>query len=415
MKTETVTKQILGIVSAYCEPNVVTGLVKDLRRSDALEHRMLAGKSGGHIRRKDRDLVLEEQGKLDRLITLCQERLRMEDVCQVLLGIGDVFKVHGETHRAEELYSMVVAQDDPHRKNGVVAEAYLRRGEIYSRRAQWKQSASDLARSRAIVSELNDFEALGRVDNILGTNHAEQGKINKAIEFFERAFKQFEHTRQTQMAGVALMNLGITYNMIGEYDSAVTYYTRAKSYFENVGDVNRLSEVHHNTGMTHLSRRMFKDAIGEFNTSYMLSASLQNLSLMGLANLGKAHAYYHLRDFPMAVKLVSQAVDYATKSGDRLSLADAYKVKGMIHREMQSYDSAASYLRTSVRINTELHNQLNLAESYFEIGVLEVKRQNTDEALQAFQKARAAFKKLGAHKDVKKTMDQIVALGGTNG
>ena len=114
----------------------------------------------------------------------------------------------------------------------------------------------------------------------------------------------------------------------------------------------------------------------------------------------------------MALKLVNQAIDLFTKSHDRLSLADSYKVKGMIHRDMKSLDAAASFLQTSLRINIELNNNLNIAESYSEIGLLEIKRKNPSEAIQAFMKARSAFTKVGAQEDMKRTQDRINALEG---
>jgi tetratricopeptide (TPR) repeat protein len=411
LKPDIVTYEILSVIKSYFKPDVVTSLMNDLRRSDALENSMVEekGSEGG----KSREILLDEHANLDRLITLCHARLSDEEVCQVLLGIGDVFKLHGETNRAEELYTMALARGEQAGKKGFVAEAYMRRGEIYSRKGQWKQSTADLGRSRVIFSELKHREALGRVENILGTNHAEQGKIKQAVESFERALTLFERTQQNQMAGVALMNLGITYNIIGNYDSAVVHYKRAQSCFEEVGDLNRLSELHLNMGMTYLSKRMFKEAIHEFNTSHTISSSMENMSLMGLSGLAKANAYYQLHDLPMALKLVNQVIELFTKSTDRLSLADAYKVKGMIHREMKSFDTAASFLQTSLRINTEINNQLNIAESLFEIGILEAQRDRMQEAVQAFQKARAAFKKVGAQQDVKKTQVQIDSLEGT--
>ncbi|MEK9136256.1 MAG: tetratricopeptide repeat protein [Bacteroidota bacterium] len=412
MRTEIVTNQILSLVKNYCKPNVVTGLMKDLRRSEALERSMMKVKSAGRTRKQGWAISLSDQDKLDRLITLCHDRLAVDEVCQVLLGIGDIFKVHGETNRAEEMYTMALTQGEQSGKKGYVAEAYMRRGEIYSRKAQWKQSTADLGRSRVIFSELKHHEALGRVENILGTNHAEQGKVKQAVEFFERALTLFERTRRTHMAGVALMNLGITCNIIGDYDSALAHYKRAQSCFEEVGDLNRLGELHHNMGMSYLSKRLFNEAIREFNTSHMLSSSVQNVSLMGLASLAKANAYYHLHDLPMALTLVNQAIELFTKSNERLSLADSYKVKGMIHREMKSLDTAASYLQTSLRINIEINNQLNIAESYFEIGLLELKRKRKDEAITAFQTARVAFKKVGAEEEVKKTQHVMDSIKG---
>jgi len=410
MKTEIVTDQILGVVKNYCTPNVVTRMMKDLRRSEALERSMMWEKSAGPTRGQRRGISLGNQYNLDQLITLCHDRLATEEVCQVMLGIGDIFKVHGETDRAEEMYTMALAQGEKCGEKGYIAEARMRRGEIYSRKARWKQSAADLGRSRVIYSELKRHEALGRVENILGTNYAEQGQTTKAVEYFTRALTLFERTRQTQMAGVALMNLGITYNIIGNYDSAVVHYKRAQSCFEEGGDLNRLAELHHNMGMNYLSRRVFKEALREFDASYTLSSSLQNRSLMGLANLGKANAYHDLCDLPVALKLVSQEIEFFVTSGEKVGLADAYKMKGMIHRDMKSFDTAASYLHTSLRINTEINNQLNAAESYFEIGVLETDRKRNEEAIRTFLKAREAFKKVGAREDVKKTQDRINAL-----
>jgi tetratricopeptide (TPR) repeat protein len=297
-------------------------------------------------------------------------------------------------------------------KKGYIAEAFLRRGEVYSRKARWKQSNADLGRSRSIFSELKHTDALARVENIIGTNYAEQGKIAKAAGFFQRALTLFERTRQPQMAGVALMNLGILSNIVGDHDAGLAHYKRAQSCFEEVGDLNRLAELHHNMGMSFLSKHRLNDAIREFNTSHSLSSTTQNFPLMGLAGLAKANVYYRLRDLPMALKLVNQAIDLFTKSHDRLSLADSYKVKGMIHRDMKSYVAAASFLETSLRINMELGNHLNIAESYSEMGVLESMRNNPAGAVQAFVKARAEFKSVGARGEMKMAQDRIDALEG---
>jgi tetratricopeptide (TPR) repeat protein len=381
--------------------------MKSLRRSEAVERTVEAGR---RVRRESDGIALGDQEKLDRLITLCDSRLSVDDLCEVLLGIGDIFKVHGDIGRAEEMYTLAISKGEASGKKGHVAEAYMRRGEVYSRRAQWKQSNADLSRSRAIFAELKLHDSLGRVENILGTNHAEQGKLARATGFFEHALTLFERTRQTQMAGAVLMNLGIICNIAGKYETALAHYKRAQSCFEEVGDLNRLAELHHNMGMSYLSKHLLNEAIREFNTSHSLSSSTQNGPLMGLAGLAKANVYYQLHDLPMALKLANQSIDLFTKSNDRLSLADAYKVKGMIHREMKSFDAAASFLETSLRINIELNNHLNIAESYFEIGLLDIKRKNPKEALQAFLKARDAFRKVGALEDVKRTEDQITGL-----
>lgn len=410
MKSEIATEQILNLVKTYFKPNVVSGLMNDLRRSDALEHSMIGEKMGRQEGKNGVQISLRDQDKLDRLITLCHARLSSDEVCRVMLGIGDIFKVHGETSRAEEIYTHALSLGEQAGKKRHIADACLRRGEIYSWKGQWKQSTSDLGRSRAIFLELKHHEALGRVENILGTNHAEQGKIKQAVGFFERALTLFERTEQTQLAGVALMNLGVVCNIMGTYDTALTHYKRAQSCFEGVGDLNRLAELHHNIGMSYLSKQLYNEAINEFNTSYALGSRIQSVSVMGLASLGKANAHFYQNDLTMALKLVSRAIELFNKSTDRLSLADAYKVKGMIHRKMKRYDSAESYLHTSLRINLELNNRLNVAESYYEIGTMELQRKRKQQAFSAFQKAKTGFRKVGAREEEKRTQSIMNSL-----
>jgi tetratricopeptide (TPR) repeat protein len=402
------TDQILNVVEAHCSPKLVSRLMNDLRRTEVLEKKMVSL----HQRSPQRDVTFDDRDMLERLITLCGLRLSATDVCQVLMEIGDVFKAYGETSRAEEIYSQAVAKGEESGPQSLLAEAYMRRGEIYSRKGQWQQSFADLVRSKSIFTELKSNALLGRVENILGTNYAEQGKLKRAASFFESALIRLEKSREIPLAGSVLMNLGVVHNIIGRYENALSCFKRAQACFEDIGDMNRLAEVHHNTGMSYLSMQLYSAAIREFDVGYLLSSKTQNVSLMGLASLGKANAYFHRHDMPMALKLVSQSIGSFAKSSDRLSVADVYKVKGMIHREMKRYESAESYFQTSIRINTEMNNQLNLAETLFEMGLLELKRKNKKEALALLQKSRTGFKKVGAREDRKKVEDLITSMKG---
>ena len=408
MKPEGATEKILSLVKSFCGQAAVSALTDDLRRTDRLERNMVTRSPQKRIEQ----ISFQDQSKLDRLITLCHAKLSGDDVCQVLLGIGDIFKRHGEMNRAEEMYSLALRQSARTSAKGILAEAYLRRGELYSRTGQWKQSGSDLGRSRTLFASLNRHDALARVENILGTNYAEQGQLNLAVPLFEHALTLFERTQQTEQAGTVLMNLGIVCNIIGDYDSALAHYKRAQRCFEGIGDMNRLAELHHNMGMGFLSKQLNTQAVREFNTCHALSAKLRNVSLMGLANLGKANAYFRQRDFEMAMKLVLQSIEAFTIASDRLSLADAYKIKGMIHREIRGYAAAESYLQTSLRINLEMNNQLNAAETYFELAALKLKQRKTGDALGALHKARLGFKKTGAQEEEARTRNLINSIEG---
>lgn len=406
MKMDSLTAEIISLVKTYCKPAVVSALVKELKNADAFERKLTkaVGRSG------EKKFSLAESDTLDHLLTLCHTELSEENNISVTLGIGDIFKNRGELARAEELYSLALAGAEQAGDEGLVAEAYLRRGDVFSRQGKWEVCENDLDQSRKIYRKLNELVAVGKVDNITGTNCAIQGRLKQAQAYYRRALSSFERFEDARMTGTVLMNLGIVYNILGQYEQALSQYQRALSFFEKVGDRQRLGELHHNMGMSYLCKGEYKQALSEFNRVGNLVSASSSINLCGLASLGKANACFHLKDLRMALSFVHHALTCFTASSDRLSIADSYKVKGMIHREMKKYSFASSYFQTSLRLNMELKSQLNTGETYYEIGVLEVMKKQPAEAKKAFEHAVECFKAVGARKDVERTERMLQSL-----
>ncbi len=406
MKTDSLTAEIVSLVKTYCKPAVVSALVKELQKANAFERKLT--KTVGEL--EGRKFSLAENDTLDHLLTLCHSELSEQNNINVTLGIGDIFKNHGELARSEELYSLALAGAEHAGDEGLVAEAYLRRGDVFSRQGKWEVCENDLDQSRKIYRKLNEHVSVGKIDNITGTNCAIQGRMKQAQTYYRRALSSFERFEDARMTGTVLMNLGIVYNILGQYEEALLQYQRALSFFEKVGDRERVAELHHNMGMSYLLKGEYKQALSEFNRVGALVSVSSSINLFGLASLGKANACFHLKDLRMALSFVHQALSCFTASNDRLSIADSYKVKGMIHREMKKYNFASSYFQTSLRMNMELKNQLNTGETYYELGVLETVKKQPAEAKKAFDRAVECFKAVGARKEVERTERMLQSL-----
>lgn len=69
-----------------------------------------------------------------------------------------------------------------------------------------------------------------------------------------RIFQSCECVDGNVLPGVALMNLGIARKILGDTDGAISQFQRARSHFEEAGDLARLAEVHQLMGMTFLAK-----------------------------------------------------------------------------------------------------------------------------------------------------------------
>jgi tetratricopeptide (TPR) repeat protein len=384
-------EDVLALLRHYLSKGSVDDLLGKVGGTERMERSMLnSGLTGpGYV-------SIAEGEALDQCITYCQDNLSTGEFHELMIALGEILQKHGHVARAIELYGTVIVMCSNERHEAEMAEAYLRRANAHCQQTHWEQATDDLLAARAVFLKRNDNLSTGRVENTLGTIQAELGKLTEAIASFEKALEAFEASGNFGMIGMALMNLGIVKNIAGTYDAALRHYKRAQSYFEKAGDPGRIAELHHNMGMTYLNKGEYKDASREFDWSLSLGTQQHNMNLLALASLGKANVYYRLNDLTMALKLVNKALEPFTSIGDRLSVADSYKVKGMIHREMKKYNFAESYLLTSLRMNLELKNHLNAAETYFEIGLLEQQRGNARQATAAFEQAHKHFVEIGA-------------------
>src|SRR5260221_13768723 len=124
------------------------------------------------------------------------------------------------------------------------------------------------------------------------------------------------------------MNIAIVENITGKWDEALNHYFRALSLFEVAGDMTRVAEIHHNMGMSYLSKGDLDGAVREFDKSLEYSTKLQSPVLIAISKLGKANVHIRKNDLTLALAYCNQAMDNCQAVDHRICLADAYKLKG---------------------------------------------------------------------------------------
>ena len=290
-------------------------------------------------------------------MTVLETQLSAGNFLDAAIDIGKVLIAVGEVRIAEGIYRTVLARATAPALRPRTAEAHLRLGVIHAVQADWDTSTSCLLRSRRLFLSLKQDLSVAQVDLLLGTNSAEQGDLQRAQKQLQRAFMVFERAGHQEMIIASSINLGIVANMAGEYDNARAHYDRARLLLEQGGDVHRLTQVYMNIAMTHVSMKEYRKALRAFGHAGGLATKHRFTPVKGLACLGKAHVYSALRELPAALRMVNLALEYFSRCNDRLSQADAYKVKGMILRDLGKYRMAETYLKTSLRLNQDLQNQ----------------------------------------------------------
>jgi tetratricopeptide (TPR) repeat protein len=152
--------------------------------------------------------------------------------------------------------------------------------------------------------------------------------------------------------------------------------------------------------MIFTKKEEYSEAISDFDYSIDASMRSNYLQNLGITYISKAYVFTRLKDLELAEAFANKAMEIAYKVNDKLSIAEVHKVKGIISRSRRQYELAENSLLTSYRLNKELGNQLNLAETAVELGILYKQKQNQEKITQYFNEALSYFRKINSVSDI---------------
>jgi tetratricopeptide (TPR) repeat protein len=308
---------------------------------------------------------------IDQIISYAKEKLERTKFLKFLLSTGQYAFDEGEGDISLEIYEMIIRDSKGKSADSVyLAEAKLLTADIYKKKNKWILSLKYLRESKEIYKRINDHNGMAKCSNMLGTIYGEIGDFKKAKNCFEESLDITKRLDDDNLLGIVEINLGIIYGIFSDYSKSRDYFNKSLKYFQKRGDKKRIAEIYNNLAMMEYNAGNFGISLDLFNKSIELCLVINYFQMLGLSFLGKSITYLKLKSLELASVFSDKALTVCNKTADRLSVADIYKVKGMIEKENCRYEESENLFKTSLMMNIELGNKLNEAETSLELGKL---------------------------------------------
>jgi tetratricopeptide (TPR) repeat protein len=152
----------------------------------------------------------------------------------------------------------------------------------------------------------------------------------------------------------------------------------------------------------------FDAALDEFNKCITVSIENDYLSNCAVAYIGKAFIYTKLKNPALADAYTDKAMEIAYKLNDTLSIADIYKIKGMIQNDMNNFELSEELFENSIRLNKDIESKLNEAESCVQLGELLEKNNRIEEAKPFIAAAEKIFNGFKSNKITTGLVEQSI-------
>jgi tetratricopeptide (TPR) repeat protein len=346
----------------------------------------------------------DERVKIDRTITFSEKQLIPDEFCEFMLDLGRLCISNGKLNFASEIFKKTLKTTD---NTLYKAEATLELADVFSRRADWSSCLRTVDEADKMFKEINNSSGVAKCDNLRAIVFGEQGDIDKAKKHLQRSLSLINKDSELELAAILNTNLGIIVNIEGNTNDAIMHLKNALIFYKKLDNQRRMAEVNYNIGMTYSESGEYNKAIEAYDESIEIAKRGRFMSILCLVYLAKSQALVEKDDIESTAVFVEKAFEISHTLDDKLTSADIYKVKGIIERRRKDFKLAEGFLLISLRINTSLKNEMNMAETSLELATLYTELDNTESKNSYLNNALSYYKKIDASQKVKEIEAQL--------
>jgi len=339
----------------------------------------------------------KDRVKIDRIITFSEKNLSPEKLCKLLVQLGRICLSEGKIDLSNEIFRKANKLSN---NDLTKAESLLGLADVFSRKAQWSRSFEAVKDAMRLFKTNNEFRGVAKCENLLGSLYGELGNIPQAKKHLQTSLSLIDRDEDLELAANLYTNLGIIYH-IQEFDNdSINHLNKALSIYTKLGNSKCASEVSLNIGLVHYEANNYEAALVALDSAIETAKTGGFLSVLCLTYLAKAQVLIMFNNFYYASEFSNKALELSHNLDDKLTLADLYKVKGIIEKRLGNFKTSETYLLNSLRINQSLNNEMNVAETSLELGLLYEKMNDSQSKNSYLENSHKYFKNIEAQTKV---------------
>lgn len=206
----------------------------------------------------DYDLSLDYYEKALELYTLQSD---MKNIALITYYIGQQYFFLSKLAEAEEIMMRSIELGNQYDVDTVIAAAYNHMGTIRYQQGVFEESMDYFNRSMLHFQKINDEINATRSMSMMGMIHWQWDENQKAVEMLLQAIEVFERRGLTEDLGLAYNNMGIIYlRDMEDYEKAFRYLQKSLHIRERTGNPVQIANVLVNLGVYYGKVGQFDEA-----------------------------------------------------------------------------------------------------------------------------------------------------------
>ncbi len=306
---------------------------------------------------------------------------------------GGIGYLRGNHHEALSLLNQAEAIYRTRGDSAGLALALVRRAIAHRNLGDYNASLRDAEESLQLTENIQELQIPhAEAQRMKGLCLHRLGHTRQAIECLERSLALYTHFNETDSIPILLLNCGMAYRSIGNYDAAEKSYRRALEIWRKEGNLAWQAVLFNNLGF------LYHNILGEYekaNLSLQEGLACANrcryLQTEALLFISMGELYAELEEFDGARQSYAQAEAIAREIDDRFLLNHLAMAKAALSLLQGDTGQAESLLVEIQPSISASHSQYEFGLWSLQSGRLALVKGDTPTAIEALAEAERCF------------------------
>lgn len=222
------------------------------------------------------------------------------------------------------------------------------------RKGSWDSANAFYRQAEKLVEEKAEPKRMGQIQVGRGEAANRSGLPEMGLLYFRRAEEYYLQTQSPDFVAYAILGLGWSHYLLGEYDEAAQELNR--SLAEVKSDSPHAAQCHEYLGRVYIAKREYGTALEHLQISLAIYTRAGNPRETAQAWGLIAEIHQQQGRIEPAREYYQKALNTFVKLSDNLNQAAVFYALGRLELESRNYDSAENYLRQSIAVTENVRS-----------------------------------------------------------
>ena len=238
--------------------------------------------------------------------------------------------------------------------------------------------------------------ATGQVLLNIGIVYDIQGNYDSALVKYSEALELAEKYRLTKLAGDIYNNFSITHAVLGNMEESTSCALKALTIFEKANDSARMARIYNNLGSRYSEMGYYDEALEYYQKATIINENIKDRKKLAYnyGNIGLL--YYNQDQNEKALEFFQKSIRLQDTIHDKYNFSIAQHNLALAYMRLSQFDKALEYERRAYALACEVNDELGKITSLNGLAAIHNGMGKKRKALDFFLKSEGIAEKIGA-------------------